>query len=225
MAWRDQAERSTRAWTSPLSAADDPQYSEMASRALGATGLVHLRWATDGLAVEPRNTHPFLRGNYAFAHNGSIAPIDKLESLLAPERAAALRGDTDSERYFELVMQCIREEGDDARGLLRAVDILRDHFPDASLNALLLTERHLFAVHVNSAATTPLDDLRELFGSEEAMPPGHASGYFDMSYRCSEDAVHIVSSGLAEDGWSPLPQDRILTVDVDTRQVQVLDNS
>ena len=222
-AWRDPNSGETRTRTSPLSAAEDPAYFELAGQALGAAGMVHLRWATDGLVVDPRNTHPFADGDYALAHNGSITPIDKLECLLTERQLARLIGDTDSERYFRLVLQCIEEDGDERAGLARAVGTLHEYFPEASLNALLLTPTTLYAVHVNSRAATPLDDLRELFDSDDAMPHGHATAYFDMAYRVSPTAVHVISSGLPDEGWTPVPADRILAVDLRSRAIEVLD--
>jgi predicted glutamine amidotransferase len=223
MAWREPGTGRTRAATSPMSAADDPAYFELAGEALGAAGLVHLRWATDGLVVDPRNTHPFTDGDYALAHNGSISPIDELESLLSQRQRTRLHGDTDSERYFRLVLQCIEEEGDERGGLARAVGTLHEHFPDASLNALFLTATTLYAVHVNSQAATPLDDLRELFESDDAMPHGHATAYFDMAYKVSPAAVQVISSGLPTEDWTPVPADRILAIDLATRAIEVLD--
>ena len=51
-------------------------------------------------------------------------------------------------------------------------------------------------MHVNSRAATPLADLRERYGSDDAMPHRHAVAYFDMAYRVSPTAVHVISSGL-----------------------------
>jgi predicted glutamine amidotransferase len=223
MAWRDPDGGTTRVATSPVSAAADPAYLALAGRALGATGLVHLRWATDGLEVGAANTHPFTDGDHALAHNGSISPIDELETLLGESAQARLEGDTDSERYFRLVLQCIEETGDERVGVARAVGMLRSHFPRASLNALFLTPTRLYAVHVNSRAATPLDDLREVFGSDEAMPRGHATAYFDMAYKVSATAVHVISSGLPDEGWTPVPPDSILVIDLATRAIDVLD--
>jgi hypothetical protein len=104
-----------------------------------------------------------------------------------------------------------------------AVRGLATGFPEASLNALLLTPTHLYAVHVNSHAATPLDDLREVAGSDEAIPHGHATAYFDMAYRASPSAVQVISSGLPDEGWSPVPQDSILAVDLATRTIEALD--
>ncbi len=223
MAWSRPGGTGIDVATSPLAAAEDPAYSTLASRALGRAGLVHLRWATDGLAVQPTNTHPFTDGTYALAHNGSISPIDALEALLSQTSAARLEGTTDSERYFRLVLQCIEADGDERTGLVHAVGLLHEHFPEASLNALFLTPAHLYAVHVNSRAATPLDDLREVFGSDDAIPHGHAAAYFDMAYKVSPTAVHVISSGLPGEGWVPVPRDSILAVDLASREVDVLD--
>jgi predicted glutamine amidotransferase len=223
MAWVRPDRDGIEVTTSPMSAADDPGYFELAGRALGPAGMVHLRWATDGLVVHPMNTHPFTDGGYALAHNGSISPIETLEGLLADAARSRLEGTTDSERYFRLVLQCIEEAGDERTGLLRAVEMLHGHFPEASLNALFLTPTHLYAVHVNSRAATPLDDLRELFGSEDAMPHGHAAAYFDMAYKVTPAAVHVISSGLPDEGWTPVPGDSILAIDLASREIEVLD--
>ena len=223
MAWSRPGDSGVETATSPMSAADDPAYFELAGQALGSSGLVHLRWATDGLVVAPMNTHPFTDGTYALAHNGSISPIATLDGLLSEASRARLEGTTDSERYFRFVLQCVEAEGDERSGLVRAVGTLREHFPQASLNALFLTPTRLYAVHVNSRAATPLDDLREFFGSDEAIPHGHASAYFDMAYKVSGSAVHVISSGLPDEGWLPVPGDSILAIDLATRDIEILD--
>lgn len=223
MAWSRPGGNGIDTATSPMSAADDPTYFTLAGQALGSAGLVHLRWATDGLAVHPANTHPFTDGTHALAHNGSISPIDTLEDMLTQASRARLEGTTDSERYFRLVLQCIEADGDERAGLVHAVGLLHEHFPEASLNALFLTPTRLYAVHVNSRAATPLDDLRELFGSDDAMPHGHAAAYFDMAYKVSPTAVHVISSGLPDEGWMPVPSDSILAIDLVSREVDLLD--
>lgn len=223
MSWRAPDDGTTQVAASAASAATDPAYGDLAGRALGAAGLVHLRWATDGLDIAPANTHPFTDGDYALAHNGSIAPIDRLEGLLSESSRAKLVGDTDSERYFGFVLQCIVEDSDEVVGVTRAVGALHQAFPESSLNALLLTPSRLFGIHVNSRAQTPIDDLRELFESEDVMPAGHATAYFDMAYRVTPHAVHVVSSGLTDGGWTSVPPDTVLMVDLASRDVTALD--
>ncbi|AWB87611.1 hypothetical protein C3E77_14000 [Mycetocola zhujimingii] len=222
MAWRDR-DHLTHAVSSPDSAARDPRYAELTHTPLGAAGLVHLRWATGGLPVAPENTHPFTDGQYVFAHNGNITPISRLDELLTPESTAKLRGATDSERYFRFIRQCIGESGSEASGVTRALHTMMKEFPDASLNALLLTPTTLFAIHINSRAASPPPALSALYDSYEDMPPRHATEYYAMDYRVSADAVHIISSGLDEPGWTHVPPDSAAMIDLDTRAVTRLD--
>lgn len=224
MAWHDPDDHRTRSALSPVSAVDDPTYADLAQRELGAAGLVHLRWATGGLPVTPENTHPFFEGGYALAHNGHIAPIGHLEDLLSTSTREKLVGQTDSERYFRLVLQCVEEcDGDEERGVTRALEILIREFPNSSLNTLFLTPNRLFAVHINSRADSPKKALREMFESEEAMPARHATEYFAMDYRVTSEAVYVISSGLDEEGWSPVPEDTAVMIELATREVTRLE--
>lgn len=218
MAWHDPEDGHTKTARSPETADIDPEYARLAARPLGAAGFVHLRWATGGLAVNPENTHPFVDGDYAFGHNGHIAPMDQLESLLTEESCAKLRGTTDSERYFRLIMQCIEQSGDEADGVTLALRMLMREFPNDSLNALLLTPKHLFAVHVNSRADSPREGLRALFESPDAIPARHENEYYAMDYQATDDCVHVISSGLEADGWTPVPPDTAVMIDIETRE-------
>lgn len=222
MAWHEPSQHETGSASSPRSAHDDARYHELVRQPLGRAGMVHLRWATEGLAVTPENTHPFVDNGYAFAHNGHVSPIDDLEALLADESRGRLRGTTDSERYFRFLMQCIAETGDELEGVGRGVGILMREFPESSLNALMLTPEHMLAVHINSRASTP-PALHEMFDSEEEMPTRHATEYFAMDYRLAPDAVHVISSGLDEEGWTLVPDDMAVMVDLHTREMTQLD--
>ena len=167
----------------------------------------------------PANTHPFTEGGYALAHNGHIAPIDRLEKLLSEDARSNLLGDTDSERYFRFVMQCIAACEDEAAGVTRAIGVLHDEFPGSSLNALLLTPGRLYVVHVSSRTQAP-QRLLGLIESGQPLPAGHATEeYFAMAYRVTPDAVHVISSGLTDEGWSAVPFDTAVMIDLATREV------
>lgn len=224
MAWQDPDEQTLRCASADGSAISDPTYSQLARQRLGRAGIVHLRWATPGLPLTPQNTHPFVDDGYAFAHNGHISPIDRLEGLLTKESRARLHGDTDSERYFRFVMQCIAEQGDDAAGLSQSLAVLVSEFPQASLNALMLTTTHLFGVHINSQASTPVEGLRALFDSDEAIPLRHTDDeYFAMDFRLMPDAVHVISSGIDPEGWTPVPENTAAMIDLASLELSRLD--
>ena len=69
--------------------------------------IAHIRKATVG-PVALTNTHPFIRGRYAFAHNGTV---DTRPLAIAPAHAAAITGDTDSERLFAYLLTCLDTGG------------------------------------------------------------------------------------------------------------------
>lgn len=213
----------TRIVSSPRSAALDPEYAATVRTPLSCAGLVHLRWATGGLDVRPENTHPFFADGYAFAHNGHVSPIADLEALLTPATRAHLVGDTDSERYFRFVRQTIDECGSEVDGVGQALATLIKKFPAASLNALMLAPERMFAIHINSRADSPLRALRAMFDDEEDIPARHTTEYFAMDYRVREDSIEVVSSGLDQPGWTPVPADTAVMVDLTTREVTRLD--
>ena len=222
LAWRGD-DRRMHCVARPDSAVSDPLYGELTHEPLGAAGLVHLRWATGGLVVKPENTHPFTDGEYAFAHNGNIKPIDRLTELLSPASLAKLTGDTDSERYFRFVMQCIGDSDSEAEGVTRALHTMIHEFPNVSLNALLLTPNALFAIHVNSKASSPPRALSALYETDADMPHRHATEYYAMDYRITPDAVHVMSSGIDEPGWTDVPPDSAAMIDLATRSLTRLD--
>jgi hypothetical protein len=43
-----------------------------------------------------------------------------------------------------------------------------------------------------------------------------------MDYRVQPDAVQVISSGLDEDGWTPVPTDSAAMVDLETREIIAL---
>src|SRR5215471_13259537 len=95
---------------SPLRA-DEPDFEKLARQPLSDLGLVHLRWATPGLAVNDLNTHPFRYGPYGFAHNGAVHPQERLGEILPPDWEGQVAGTTESERYLLLIMSRLAANG------------------------------------------------------------------------------------------------------------------
>lgn len=223
MAWRDPDDATTHTATSAQTAATDEHYQRLVRTPLTDAGLVHLRWATGGLPVREENTHPFFADGYAFAHNGHVSPIEQIEEMLTAESRAALVGDTDSERYFRFVLQCMGEAESEVEGVTRALGVMIQRFPRSSLNALMLTPERMYAFHINSKADSPLRALRDIFDDEEDIPDRHTTAYFAMDYRVTDDSIQVVSSGLDEPGWEPVPADTAVMIDLATREATRLD--
>lgn len=128
----------------PVRAAGDRVYRQVSQRARANQFLAHLRYASTGV-VSLANTHPFLLDNRAFAHNGVVGDLPKLEARLG-EGMAMVGGDTDTERYFALVTLAIRAAGGDVRsGVIAAVHELAAEYELYSLNFLLAAAGHLWA--------------------------------------------------------------------------------
>ncbi len=72
--------------------------------------LAHVRDASVG-RVALENTHPFVEGRWVFAHNGTVARYRRSRSVreallaaISPARRERLRGQTDSERCFQIFL-------------------------------------------------------------------------------------------------------------------------
>lgn len=195
----------------PESARLSAEFSRTASEDATDLGMVHLRWATLGLPVVESNAHPFTDGRVAFAHNGSIAPPASLEPLLDDRARSLLRGDTDSERLFLAILSRLPDGAVTADDLGRAVAqtaraVTRD-LTYSSLNSMLLTPTHLFALCVFDPAAE----------AREAEPD-----YYRLRHRSSEDGFVVTSSGWGS-GWDELDNGQLLVVERSTLHVSVHD--
>lgn len=204
---------------SPLRA-DEPEFEKLARQPLSDLGLVHLRWATPGLAVNELNTHPFTREDIAFAHNGAVHPQDRLGEILPAAWEAQVAGTTESERYLLLILSRLQANGGDMVAAIgeAAAQIERQFAPN-SLNAILLTPQRLYAVAWHDRDKVPAAKLRER-GYEDR--PDEIACYFDLSYHATSEAVVVASTGWVQDGWKPLPNRHVLVVERSTLVTHVL---
>ena len=200
---------------------DDPLLSTILRENPSTARLVHLRLATDSFKRTTTNTHPFVAEGIAFAHNGTIVPVERFHRLLAPESYAGVTGDTDSELYFALVRQYARELGSLGRGLVEAVSVLRREFPRASLNAVVLSERELLVVRASSSAVMTESIFTDELGIDLAdLPIDHIEDYYRLAMHRSADGTTIFSStGIDTAGWTEVPDDTVTRVDLETLEL------
>lgn len=190
----------------PERAESSPRFQDEIRMLHGDGGLLHLRWATSGLENCEENTHPFVHGQYSFIHNGDIRPREKLDEFIRPELNEIRIGDTDSERYFFLLLTEITKLGlvDGVRSTVRVID---SHCSYSSINSMLLTPEYLVII-------TKFN--------EDKIPAGQPSNYYQLSYQKSEDAFTIASSGWSQNGWTPLPNSSVLIVERSNRNLVLL---
>ena len=217
VAWYDRRQPSeVRLQKSPLRAADSVAYNELVHSRLGDLGLVHLRWATPGLPVEPRNTHPFRRGAVAMAHNGAIHPQERLGELLPPAWERQLTGTTDSERYFLHVMSGV-EAGEDMITAIEATIARIDRLlTPNSLNAVLLTPDALYAICYYWPERIPHAAL-----AARGLEAG-TDQYFELAHFETEAGIVVASSGWPQAGWTPLPNRNVLVMERKSLEVSVM---
>jgi glutamine amidotransferase len=177
--------------------------------------VVHLRMATDGMAVRLENSHPFVTDGIGLAHNGSIVPTDLLRQHLTPETLAGVRGDTDSELYLAAIRQAVATGLSLADAVFETVGWLRTSYPKASLNALIMSDTEFVAVHASSFATPPLAEFEASGLSADELPLDHVDSYYTLSYlRHENGAVAFSSTGIDRSGWTPLPGESVTSVDL-----------
>lgn len=202
IAWRHG--HAVDSFTSPDAACYSPDYEQRTHSLASDLAIVHLRWATLGLPVQRSNTHPFSDDGVAFAHNGSVRPPSALDELLSDEQRAAMRGTTDSERYFRAVLSAAGEMPLQY-ALAQVVDRIARTKDFTSLNCLLMTPDTLYAA------------TRFNPGAED----DEGEDYFHLRYRATDDTVVVASSGWGSD-WRVLENGTLLSVDRATLETSVV---
>jgi glutamine amidotransferase len=147
--------------------------------------VAHVRKATVG-DLSLVNTHPFRRGDFVFAHNGTVHAIDAIIARTAPEQLQQIEGATDSEHLFAFVMTHITEAADVERGVTRAVQMLHALGDIGSASFLLSCGTRLFAHRLG----------RTLFTSIRG------------------DAAIVASQRLDEGDWIEVPERAVVILEV-----------
>jgi glutamine amidotransferase len=111
------------------------------------TVVGHLRKMSVG-AQTWENTHPFAYEGWAFAHNGTWAEYKDARERLPQVLRLSLQGNSDSEVLLHFILQNIALEGDEVRGIRKAVaEIVDDRRPGTTcLNFILARENRIYAL-------------------------------------------------------------------------------
>ena len=128
------------------SAGDDQRFMDEASRAHGELGIVHLRSATPPLSVDLANSHPFVFGEYAMAHNGAIYPpwgqeqidVTAVVQMVPTEWRDRLNGTSDSAYYFKAMMAAIGAGGSVVDACREVVGRISSELLPTCLNTLMI---------------------------------------------------------------------------------------
>src|SRR6516162_1871951 len=91
-------------------AGEDERFHRLAGGSRGDLFVAHVRQKTVG-ETSLVNTHPFQRGRWVFAHNGTVKDVAWLRAHTSLERATEIRGETDSEILFAWLLTRLDETG------------------------------------------------------------------------------------------------------------------
>jgi predicted glutamine amidotransferase len=212
VAWRD-GDGAVARYRSALSAADDSYFDEYAATSYSDAHLVHTRWASPGFPILEANAHPFFAEGTAFAHNGFIRHSERLEPFLGTTELGGEGLDTDSKRYFALVLERADQLGSLEAGLADAIAIIHDTCGVAGTNAMVLSANEFLCAHAWDGARVPYDLLSERAGGVEHLPLGHDENYYVLSTRRVGQVFQIASTGLVGGGWTSLPGEGIVKIE------------
>ncbi|HYY52316.1 MAG TPA: class II glutamine amidotransferase, partial [Myxococcales bacterium] len=191
----------------------DADFEKLSQFVSAQTVVAHVRKASVGRVAE-ENTHPFQRGPWLFAHNGTVPDWERvrgpLEALIDPSLRAELRGETDSERCFLLFLSRLRRHCEleranaesAAAAMAETVALVREiaeHGERKSSTTFLATDGRLLLACRRG---------RTLFLSSPAPDQHGESGYVAIA---SEDPGEPPPGG--KRAWRLLPEGSLVAVD------------
>jgi glutamine amidotransferase len=188
------------------------RFKEASARLGGRVLVAHVRKGTVG-SVSHRNTHPFVRGPWVFAHNGTIDDVAFLERGASPARLAEVEGDTDSERLFAYLMTVIDRvsEADLDDALADAIAAVVARPGESACNFLLSNGRTLYAHRYDrtlyTLARVPGDARLDARESHET----HAR--LETAFGRHERAVLVASEQISEEPWEEVQNGTLLRID------------
>jgi len=187
-------------------AAESASFQKIVAENEADGALLHLRWATKGLSVSENNTHPFVYGDYSFIHNGSIFPPDSINEFIDEKFMKLIIGETDSERYFYLMMGQIEKLGL-KDGIKTTLAIIKENAKTTSLNFMLMNHESFIVASEHDSAKKP-----------EWAP----DDYYVIKYKKNDNGVLFASSGWNQPGWHVLENHHMAIVNRASFEIDVI---
>jgi glutamine amidotransferase len=198
-------------------AGEDERFMRLAVGSGGDVLVSHIRQKTVG-ETSVANTHPFARGRWIFAHNGTVKDMDWLRSRTSPERAAEVRGETDSERLFAWLLTCFDEAGvahfPASMETDRAVgSAMRSAHANSGLGVynFLLSDGHTIYAHrlgrtMHLLERGPHDEVRSRRTSLDGT-------VLETPWSQRRTAVFIASEAITDEPWQVVEEGTLLRID------------
>jgi glutamine amidotransferase len=212
---------------SVVCAGEDERFHEIALGVRGEMLISHVRQKTVG-ETSLVNTHPFTRGRWVFAHNGTVKDVAWLRAHTSTERMQEIGGETDSELLFAWLLTRLDEAGvtasvtspDTDRAVGGAVRAARERRDFGSFTFLLCngatTYAHRHGRPLHLLERTPEDPVRVRRTSSDGtsvMTPWsqHRTAVFVASERMTDEPWQVIEEGmLLRIERAPVPHFRVV---------------
>lgn len=177
--------------------------------------IAHLRKITNG-TVTSRNNHPFVHGNYSFAHNGSVDTTERIP--LKGYFKDGVRGNTDTERIFAYLLQTLYEKNKKVtpailRSSLKTVlRYIRKNHDYTCINCQLSDGRYVWAVRD--------------YNSSNALVKSHKlKNYFSLFYGKGKKSFALCSEKISLPGirWHAFKNRECIEFDSKTHTIKHFD--
>ena len=199
-------------------AEEDPRFHSIAVGSRGRVLVAHIRKKTVG-PTSLENTHPFIRGNWIFAHNGTLNDLEYLRRKSSPERLAEIVGQTDSELLFAFVLTHLDKKNLTHAPVSEATDraigeIVQEvaALPDIGAFNFLLSNgsicyAHRFGRSLFILERGPHDEVRERRESEST------GAVLETQWSQRRHAVFVASEHLTDEPWVELDEGTLIRMD------------
>lgn len=200
-------------------------FRDVAARARGELLVAHVRKRTVG-PISVENTHPFRRGPWVFAHNGTIEDVAWMRSRTSAAREAEVQGDTDSERFFAMILTRLDEAGEGApidavdRALRVVVEEALSRPKLGAANFLLSNGRAVWAFR--SGRTLHLLERKPHDPVRVRRVASETDATIDTPWTPRRHAFLVASERISDEPWRELPEGSLLRIDAASPQVAVL---
>ena len=191
----------------PVAATKSNEFKKELANHQSNSALLHLRWATEGMAVNESNTHPFTYQDISFIHNGSITPSNCLDPLIDKKYLELAQGTTDSERYFLYLLTQIEKLGFIA-GIKSGLSYIKNNCAFSSINMMMLNRNYFVAACIYNQDKIPnrfKDDL----------------DYYHLKYHNQNGNLVVASSGWNQSGWQELSNGSLLVAESSNQRVEI----
>ena len=210
----------------PRKAAEDQIFEKITRSIQGKILVAHVRYASAG-TNKLENTHPFEMDNWVFAHNGTIRNKSDLERHIEPYLKDKIKGDTDSERYFALILSQFKRDrihanskiNDLFASLKSSIKIVRNKVGGNGLNFLLSNGKLLFAYKNGRDLYYLIRDPENI--PEELLQSKETGALLRWKKSAGERAIIIASEKVTQsENWQTVLNDEIICVDNDLNLIK-----